>query len=161
MTEHQLLYVIAVATGLNALAFVFIAIKGIQLGAKMGELESEVRGHVRQIMATEAEARNHMNEMMREVIPLLQETRGTIGDLREFTNSGRRICENVMTQMVLSRVSPGGGPSRGSLKTALRVGREGIHLLRIWLRRQQKEDVASESTSVPGALDHSEDIVES
>ena len=128
MSEHTLLYVIAIATTLNALAFVLIVIKGAQLARQMEEVQMDVR--------------RHMEDMMGEMLPLVREVRETVGDARQFTQSGRRITEEVLTGLVMRRVSPGWIPSRHTMASGVSAARELVHMLRVWVDRKRHQEVA-------------------
>ncbi|GEM_PF-4364516 len=124
MTEYTLLYITAVATAINALAWVFVLLFGLRIYREMCKLREEFASEVK--------------EALGEVIPLLREVRLTVGGVRHLTESGGRIAEQVASAIVLRRISPQWLPKKGALKIGVSAAREGLSLLRRWLHSRRE-----------------------
>ncbi len=132
MTEHTLLYIIAVATVVNALAWIALVIFGMHLNKEMQKFKREMAGEIRAIIA--------------EVVPLLREVRGTVGEVRRVTESGRRISEEVATAVLLRKISPKWFSKGSAVKVGIHAAREGLGMLRKWLHK--KADAAGDDPEI-------------
>lgn len=135
MTEHSLLYIIAVATALNATVWVVVLIFGLRMRREVQRLREE----------TEA--------VMGEVLLLVQELRFTVGEVRKVSESGRKIAEEVVSAILLRRISPQWFPTSSALKVGVHAAREGIGLLRRFM--QSRKD--AEQVPAPGVQLDTED----
>ncbi len=148
MTEHALLYAIAIATGISALAWVVVVIGGIKMAREMSRIERELRDDI--------------NSVMEETLPLIREVRGTVTEVRSFTRSSREIAEEVVSTLLLRRFSGKWMPTKKTAKVGSNLARQGIRALRGWLRtRHEAEEMKKASeTATPGveeiAPEHSE-----
>ncbi len=127
MTEHALLYVIAVAVVINAVAWIVVAFFGLRLQRELTEMRDSLTSEVR--------------AMLNEVLPLIRETRGTVTEVRHMTQSGRRIAEEVAAAILLRRISPQWFPQKSALKMGIGVAREGMGFLRGWLHRREQNEI--------------------
>ncbi len=134
MTEHTLLYVIAIAGVINAAAWIVVVVFGLRMYRELTHLRDSVTSEVK--------------AMTSEVLPLIRETRRTVMEVRRMTKSGRRIAEEVAA-VALRRLSPQWFPSRGALKVGVGAAREGLGLLRGWLRRKKQAETDSTDVGFP------------
>ena len=135
MTEHALLYAIAIATGISALAWIVVVIGGIKMARELSRVERELR--------------TDLNLVIEETLPLIREVRGTVSEVRHFTRSGREIAEEVVSVLLLRRFSTKWMPTRKTAKVGANLARQGIHSLRGWLReRHEAEQLKREATDV-------------
>lgn len=136
MTEHALLYAIAIATGISALAWVVVVIGGIKMARELSRVERELK--------------SDMREVLDETLPLIREVRGTVSEVHSLTRSGREIAEEVVGALLLRRVSGRWLPTRKTARVGANLLRQGIHSLRGWLRTRHESEVASvEETAEP------------
>lgn len=122
MTEHSLLYIIAVAGVVNAVAWIVVVVFGLRMYRELTQLRERVTSEVR--------------VMTGEILPLIRETRGTVAEVHRMMRSGRRIAEEVAAAVVLRRISPQWFSKKSAFKVGIGAAREGLGLLRGWLRRQ-------------------------
>ena len=131
MTEHTLLYIIAVATALNATVWVVVLIFGLRMQREVQRLREE----------TEA--------IMGEVLLLVRELRLTVGEVRKFSESGRKIAQEVVAAILLRRISPQWFPKSSALKVGVHAAREGIGLLRRFMQsRKDAEQIPTEGVQL-------------
>lgn len=131
MTEHTLLYIIAVATALNAAVWVVVLIFGLHMRREVERLREE----------TEA--------IMGEVLLLVRELRVILGEVRRVSESGRKIAEQVAAAVLLRRISPQWFPKSSALKVGVHAAREGIGLLRRFMEsRRDAEQVSPEGVKL-------------
>ncbi|MFP4199929.1 MAG: hypothetical protein ACOCVQ_01055 [Bacillota bacterium] len=142
MTEHALLYAIAIATGISALAWVVVVVGGIKMARELSRVERELKGELR--------------EVLDEALPLIREVRGTVSEVRGFTRSGREITEEVVSALLLRRVSRRWLPTRKTAKVGASLLRQGIHGLRGWLRTRHEAELASTDGMAMPVLENDE-----
>ncbi len=149
MTEHALLYAIAIATGISALAWIVVVIGGIKLAREFARVERELREDIDQVMG--------------ETLPLLREVRGTVSEVHQLTRSSREIAEEVVSGYLLRRLTGRWTPTRKTAKVGASLARQGVSALRAWLRTRHEAELreqAAMESEAPTAPEATEEPVE-
>jgi len=126
MSQQTLLYVIAISTAINAIAWIAVVVFGLRLYREMEELKREISGQLVQLVD--------------ELLALTRESKEMVKTVRGLTGSGQKIAEQVASAVLIRRLAPSAGAGKDAVKTGIKAARQGVGMLRRWLNARSSAD---------------------
>jgi len=120
MSQETLLLVIAIATAINAAAWLIILILGIYL--------------VRVISSAKNELLASTQRMSEETASLVREARRAVGSFGDVLQMGGRVGEKVLTAVIIDRIAPESTRKMAGLRVGVALAKEGLRYLRSHVR---------------------------
>ncbi len=144
MTQETLLYVIAISTAINALAWIAVLLIGLRLYREVEQLKREIS---QQLVA-----------LVDELLALTRESKEMVRTVRGLTGSGQRIAEQVLSAVLIRRVAPSSAGGKVAVKSGLKVARQGVGMLRKWLKSKGTTDGSRDESDQPLQLEPKQEV---